>query len=289
VNLLLLEPGELRADGTARVGGRRARHVEEVLGLSPGDALQAGVVGGRMGTARVLSVGPDELVLAPVLDVDPPPPSPVSLLLALPRPKILRKVLAAVASMGVKRLVLVGSFKVEKSYWSSPLLAATGLRTELVAGLEQGRDTVLPEVTARRLFKPFLEDELDVLLPEPVRLLAHPTEAEPLDALFRGGSPRHPLTPSPSPLAPSLSKGNPPGDAAEPARDERRAALAIGPEGGWTEYEAARLREKGFRPFSLGARVLRVDTAVPYAIAQAELWLRSQAPGPGLQAPAEAP
>jgi 16S rRNA (uracil1498-N3)-methyltransferase len=277
VNLLLLEPGELRADGTARVGGRRARHVEEVLGLSPGDALQAGVVGGRMGTARVLSVGPDELVLAPVLDVDPPPPSPVSLLLALPRPKILRKVLAAVASMGVKRLVLVGSFKVEKSYWSSPLLAATGLRTELVAGLEQGRDTVLPEVTARRLFKPFLEDELDVLLPEPVRLLAHPTEAEPLDALFRGGSP------------PSLSKGNPPGDAAEPPRDERRAALAIGPEGGWTEYEAARLREKGFRAFSLGPRVLRVDTAVPYAIAQAELWLRSQAPGPGLQAPAEAP
>jgi 16S rRNA (uracil1498-N3)-methyltransferase len=277
VNLLLLEPGELRADGTARVGGRRARHVEEVLGLSPGDALQAGVVGGRMGTARVLSVGPDELVLAPVLDVDPPPPSPVSLLLALPRPKILRKVLAAVASMGVKRLVLVGSFKVEKSYWSSPLLAATGLRTELVAGLEQGRDTVLPEVTARRLFKPFLEDELDVLLPEPVRLLAHPTEAEPLDALFRGGSP------------PSLSKGNPPGDAAEPPRDERRAALAIGPEGGWTEYEAARLREKGFRAFSLGPRVLRVDTAVPYAIAQAELWLRSQAPGPGLQAPAEPP
>jgi 16S rRNA (uracil1498-N3)-methyltransferase len=277
VNLLLLEPGELRADGTARVGGRRARHVEKVLGLSPGDALQAGVVGGRMGTARVLSVGPDELVLAPVLDVDPPPPSPVSLLLALPRPKILRKVLAAVASMGVKRLVLVGSFKVEKSYWSSPLLAATGLRTELVAGLEQGRDTVLPEVTARRLFKPFLEDELDVLLPEPVRLLAHPTEAEPLDALFRGGSP------------PSLSKGNPPGDAAEPPRDERRAALAIGPEGGWTEYEAARLREKGFRAFSLGPRVLRVDTAVPYAIAQAELWLRSQAPGPGLQAPAEPP
>jgi 16S rRNA (uracil1498-N3)-methyltransferase len=277
VNLLLLEPGELRADGTARVGGRRARHVEEVLGLSPGDALQAGVVGGRMGTARVLSVGPDELVLAPVLDVDPPPPSPVSLLLALPRPKILRKVLAAIASMGVKRLVLVGSFKVEKSYWSSPLLAATGLRTELVAGLEQGRDTVLPEVTARRLFKPFLEDELDVLLPEPVRLLAHPTEAEPLDALFRGGSP------------PSLSKGNPPGDAAEPPRDERRAALAIGPEGGWTEYEAARLREKGFRAFSLGPRVLRVDTAVPYAIAQAELWLRSQAPGPGLQAPAEPP
>jgi 16S rRNA (uracil1498-N3)-methyltransferase len=242
VNLLLLEPGELRADGTARVGGRRARHVQEVLRLSAGDALQAGVVGGRMGTARVLSVGPDELVLAPVLDVEPPAPAPVSLLLALPRPKILRKVLAAVASMGVKRLVLVGSFKVEKSYWSTPLLAPDALRAELVAGLEQGRDTVLPDVTARRLFKPFLEDELDALLPEPVRLLAHPTEAGPLEAI------------APTPGA--------------------RAALAIGPEGGWTEYEAARLREKGFRPFSLGARVLRVDTAVPYAIAQVELWLR---------------
>ncbi len=242
MNLLLLEPAELAPDGTARLAGRRARHVVEVLRAAAGDRIQAGVIGGRMGEAEVRSVGPDELVLAPRLDRDPPPPSAVSLLLALPRPKILRKVLQATAAMGVKRLVLLGSYRVEKSYFGSPLLEPEALRAELLLGLEQGRDTALPEVVIRRFFKPFLEDELEACFPGRTRLLAHPAEAAPLEALA-------------------------PADAG--------AALAIGPEGGWTAYEAGALRARGFTPFTLGPRVLRVDVAVPFAIGQAELWLRA--------------
>jgi RsmE family RNA methyltransferase len=244
VNLVLLEPAELRDDGTARLSGRRAAHVREVLGASPGDRVQAGVVGGAMGEAQVLAVREGELVLRPTLDRAPPPPSPVGLLLALPRPKILRKVLQATAAMGVKRLVLLGSWRVEKSYFASPLLAPDALRAELLLGLEQGRDTVLPEVSVRRLFKPFVEDELEALFPERTRLLAHPVGAAPLEA-------RSP--------------------------DGPRVALAVGPEGGWTAYEAGRLEERGFARFSLGPRVLRVDAAVPYAVGQVELWSRARA------------
>jgi RsmE family RNA methyltransferase len=241
VNLVLLDPAELRDDGTARLSGRRAAHVRDVLGAAPGDRVQAGLIGGRMGDAEVQAVGDGELVLRPSLDRAPPPRSPVSLLLALPRPKILRKVLQAAAAMGVKRVLLLGSYRVEKSYFASPLLAPEALRAELLLGLEQGRDTVLPEVSIRRLFKPFVEDELDATFPQRTRLLAHPAGAAPLEAL-------------------------------EPAGPD--AALAVGPEGGWTTYEAERLRERGFAPFSLGPRVLRVDAAVPYAVGQAELWLR---------------
>jgi RsmE family RNA methyltransferase len=241
VNLLLLAPDELGPDGTARLAGRRARHVHEVLRAAPGERILAGVVGGRMGSAEVLAATGEEVVLAPRLDQEPPPPAPVSLLLALPRPKILRKVLQAVASMGVKRLVLLGSYRVEKSYFASPLLAPEALRHELLLGLEQGRDTILPAVQVRRLFKPFVEDELAATFPEPVRLLAHPRDAAPLET-----------------RAPACGE----------------AALAVGPEGGWTGYEAERLVEAGFAPFSLGPRVLRVDAAVPYAIGQVELWLR---------------
>ena len=79
-----------------------------------------------MGEAEVLSIGAGELVLRPALDREPPPPSPVALLLALPRPKILRRVLQAAAAMGVKRLALVGSWRVEKSYFASPLLSPDG-------------------------------------------------------------------------------------------------------------------------------------------------------------------
>ena len=241
VNVLLFEPAELGPDGTVHLAGRRAAHVREVLRAVPGDHLLAGVVGGRLGQARVLADGAEGLVLSPALDREPPPPAPVSLLLALPRPKILRRVLQAATAMGVKRIALVGSYRVEKSFFASPLLEPAALRDELLLGLEQGRDTVLPEVTLHRFFKPFLEDLLDLAFPEPVRLLAHTAEAEPIEAHAPAGP---------------------------------RAVLAIGPEGGWTPYEAERLREKRFLPVTLGPRPLRVDAAVPYAVGQVELWLR---------------
>lgn len=236
-----MEPGEVGPDGAARLAGRRAAHVARVLRARAGDRILAGVVGGRMGEAEVLAASEGELVLRPALDRDPPAPSPVSLLVALPRPKILRKVLQAAASMGVKRIVLVGSWRVERSYFGSPFLAPEAIRSELLLGLEQGRDTMVPEVRVRRLFKPFVEDELDLALPARTRLLAHPPGSPPLSALA----------------------------APEPGA----VALAIGPEGGFTAYEAGALAARGFAPFSLGPRVLRVDAAVPYAVGQVELWL----------------
>lgn len=241
MNLVLLDAPDLAPDGTARLRGRRAAHVRTVLRAGPGDRILVGRIGGAMGDAEILAASDDELVLAPRLDRAPPPPAPVELLLALPRPKILRKVLQAAASMGVKRIVLLGTFRVEKSYFASPLLAPDAIRQELLLGLEQGRDTILPEVVVRRFFKPFVEDELDTVLPAPARLLADPAERHPLGAL----------------------------GARAP-----RATLAIGPEGGLTAYEASVLRSRGFASFSLGARILRVDVAVPYAIGQAELWIR---------------
>ncbi len=242
MNLVLIEPEELGPGGEARLAGRRAAHASQVLEVSAGDRILAGVVGGRMGEAEVLAATPVELVLRPALDREPPPPSPVSLLLALPRPKILRRVLQSVASMGVKRLVLLGSWRVEKSYFGSPFLSPAAIRSELLLGLEQGRDTVLPEVSVRRLFKPFVEDELEAAFPDGERLLAHPAGSRQLEARFAA---------------------------------EARAVLAVGPEGGWTPYEADQLERRGFTPFSLGARVLRVDAAVPYAVGQVELWLRA--------------
>lgn len=240
MNLLLLEPGELGPGGEARLEGRRARHVHEVLRCAAGDRIAVGVVGGLLGEAEVLAAEREALVLRAALERPPPPPSPVSLLLALPRPKILRKVLQAVAAMGVKRLVLLGSYRVEKAYWSSPLLAPEAIRAELLLGLEQGRDTALPEVALERFFKPFVEDRLDARLPG-ARLLADPRAPGPIDAL-----------------------PPPPGGV----------TVAVGPEGGWTPYEAETLARAGFAPFSLGPRPLRVDQAVPFIVGQAEGWLR---------------
>ena len=239
MNLVLIEEREVAPDGTARLTGRRAAHVLEILRATPGDRIRAGVVDGRMGEAAVLAAGPDVVVLAPTLDREPPPPSPVSLLVALPRPKILRRVLQAASSMGVKSIVLVGSWRVEKSYWSSPLLRPEAIREQLLLGLEQGRDTALPEVLVARLFKPFVEDRLDATFAGGERLLAHPGDRR-LEGVRPGAD---------------------------------RAVIAIGPEGGWTPYEARQLEARRFLPFSLGSRTLRVDTAVPFAVGAVEHWL----------------
>jgi RsmE family RNA methyltransferase len=145
-------------------------------------------------------------------------------------------VLQAAASMGCKRLALVKSYRVEKSYLSSPFLKPGAMRAELLLGLEQGRDTVLPEVSVHATFKPFVEDALEPLFPDTARLLPHPRAAVGL-----------------------------------PAVDARPAVLAIGPEGGWTEYEAKELEARGFAPFSAGPRILRVDVAVPYLVGQLAL------------------
>jgi 16S rRNA (uracil1498-N3)-methyltransferase len=45
------------------------------------------------------------------------------------------------------------------------------------------------------------------------------------------------------------------------------AALAIGPEGGWTEEELSIARAAGFQEASLGETILRTETAVLVALA----------------------
>ena len=99
-----------------------------------------------------------------VLDRQPPPRPGVDLVLAVPRPKALRRILAAAASLGVDRLVLLAAARVEKSYLASPVLRPERLRKHLLDGLEQAQDTVLPEVHLEPRFRPFIEDRMDALL-----------------------------------------------------------------------------------------------------------------------------
>ena len=228
MNLLLLRDEDFAPDGTARLRGRRLVHAREVLRVEAGDTVRAGRLRGLVGTATVLSQSDAELVLQPALTEAPPPRPGVDLILALPRPKALRKVLPAVASLGIGRLVLVNAARVEKSFFQSAVLDE--LTDRLCEGLEQARDTVPPEVLLRERLRPFVEDELPALFPSGARLLAHPGGAR---------------------LA---------GAAAAPC------VLAIGPEGGWVPFELALFAGRGFTEVSAGPRILRVEVAVPYLL-----------------------
>ncbi|NTX39023.1 16S rRNA (uracil(1498)-N(3))-methyltransferase [Myxococcus sp. CA033] len=247
MNLLLLFDEDFLPDGTARLTGRRAQHAREVLRAEPGESLRVGRLGGLIGTGEVLENSPGVLHLRVDLTEPPPPRARIDLLLAIPRPKALKKVLPAVASLGVDRIVLVNAARVEKSYFDSKVLDGAFVRELLLQGLEQARDTYLPEVLVRERFRPFVEDELDTVFPpDAVRLLPHPPASQPLRAV-------------------SASPG-------------QRSVLAIGPDGGWVSFEAQLLESHGFRPFSLGPRILRVETAVPVLVGQVALLAEDTAP-----------
>ena len=229
MNLLLLEPDELGPDGSASLRGRRHQHAREILRAQAGQTLRVGVRGGLTGTAVVRVASADVLELAVQLSEPPPPRLGVDLVLAIPRPKALKRVVPAIASLGVDRLVLVNAARVEKSYFDSKVLAQAFLAGLVDLGLEQARDTVAPEIEVRERLKPFVEDELDGWAKDARRLLPHPTAAR----------------------------------ALEPVEPGQRVALAIGPDGGWVPYEVELFERAGFSPVSLGPRVLRVEVAVP--------------------------
>lgn len=232
MNLLLLHPEDFVAADRVRIRDRRLAHLREVLGVAPGSELRAGLLDGPLGTATLLRVDAGMAELTVALDSPPPPPLAVSLILALPRPKILRRVLRAATMLGVKEIHLVNSWRVDKSYWQTPLLTPEHLRAELLLGLEQALDTALPSVHSHRRFKPFVEDKLDAIAGARRRLVAHPRSAEPLTS---------------APL-------------------DKPVLLALGPEGGFIPYEIDALVAGGFTPVTLGPRVLTVEVALAAAL-----------------------
>ena len=233
MNLLLLEDGDFIAADRVLLSGRRLKHLQDVHRAEAGDSLRVGRLNGLMGSGQLLRLDAEQAELSVQFDQAPSEKLPLTLLLALPRPKMLRRVLQTVSSMGVPRLILLNSYRVEKSFWQTPFLEPAAIREQLILGLEQARDTVLPEVIIEKRFKPFVEDHLPQLAAGTLGLVGHP-----------GDYP------------------------ACPRAVEQAVTLAIGPEGGWIPYEVEKLSEAGLQPVQLGARILRVETAVTALLAR---------------------
>lgn len=231
MNLALLHPEDLTGENRALLRGRKATHLQEIIRAQQGDQVSVGLLNGAIGLGQVLSLAADSVELALSWQSQPPVPLPLTLVLALPRPKMLRRILQTVAAMGVKKLVLINSVRVEKSFWQTPWLEPQAIQEQLILGLEQARDTLVPEVVLEKRFKPFVEDRLDSLAGADLRLVAHPRTAAPC-----------------------------------PQASTDPVTLCIGPEGGFIPYEVDKLVEQGFQPVHLGSRILRVENAVPVLI-----------------------
>jgi RsmE family RNA methyltransferase len=231
MNLVLLFEEDFIAENTAILRDRRFEHIRDTIGASPGKIIKAGLLNGNLGEGKILEMSEEQLTMKVCLDQLPPEPLPLTLIFALPRPKTLKKVIHAAVSMGVKKIFIIECWKVDKSYWSSPLLEPGGLDEHIILGLEQGRDTVWPEIQLRRRFKPFVEDELENLIGDSMALAAHPGDSKPCPALVN-----------------------------------KAVTLCIGPEGGFTDYEVDMLQKHGFMTVMLGERIMRTEVAIPALI-----------------------
>ena len=234
MNLILLSPNDfIKPKTRVRLDGRRYLHIRDIHRAKEGDELSVGLLGGRIGTGKIASLTGEAIEMDISLNLQPPSPLPVTLILALPRPNILKRALQAASAMGVKTIFLIHSNRAEKSFWLSPVLKPEKIQEQLLLGLEQGKDTVLPDIQLRKNFKPFFEDELPELIQGTRALIAHPQASE------------------------------------ECPRDIRQpVTLMIGPEGGFIPYEIEKLTALGFTPVHLGDHILRVDTAVPALLAR---------------------
>ena len=238
MNILLFAQDELNA-AHLLLTDHRAEHIRTVLRCRINDSLRVGMVNGGTGQGKIVRMDGRAVELEVRLDQAPPAPPDVELILALPRPIMLRRILKQATVLGVRRFHLIRSAKAEKSFFQTPVLEKEKIRELLLEGLTQAADTLLPEVRIHRRFKPFVQDVVPTLIGS--GLLAHPGVSAYLPE-----------------VCPS-------------SREQRGILLAVGPEGGWNDFEVDSFLAQGFSAFSMGRRILHVDTAVVALLAQLQL------------------
>lgn len=205
---------------------RQIKHLNQHLQLKAGDTLKVGVRDGQRYLTEVQSITAQQIMLRPIQTESVPNKLPVHLILALPRPKVLRRIIMDAVTLGVERISLIHSYRVDKSYWQSPFLQQ--LDDYVTLGLEQAGDTIVPEIQLYKRFKPFVEDVLPTLISEQrPAYVAHPYAEQSMPHAIAHG-----------------------------------CNLIVGPEGGFIPYEIELLKKNGCQAMSLGNRILRTETAV---------------------------
>ena len=226
MNILLLNKRDYPSPDTVAISGRRFIRLKDFIHIEPGKQLKAGLRNENCGSAEVIGIEKDLVTLRYRAETAPPSPPQLTLLIALQRPQTFSKVIHSAVTLGIKKIHFIHTFKVEKSYWQSSRLLPENLQEEIDLALEQSGDPVEPELFFHRRFKIFAEDELDDIAGKSIKLFGDPAGTAPV-----------PLPDTP-------------------------VTLALGPEGGFTEYEENTLRAHGFSGISLGPRILRTEFAL---------------------------
>jgi 16S rRNA (uracil1498-N3)-methyltransferase len=218
--------------GRALMEGEAAHHLGRVLRAQPGQVYELSD-GTQVWLGRIDVVTRDRVEFALTEQVAAGGDEfEITLLLSVVKFDAFEWALEKATELGVARVVPLGAARSEKALVAAAAKRAERWRRILVESSQQSRRVKVPELEAVR--KP--EAAFSSTGGELRILLSESPEAATLRDCLDGSS-------------------------------SRDAVLAIGPEGGWTDWEFAAARAAGFREASLGKRILRTETAVVAALA----------------------
>jgi 16S rRNA (uracil1498-N3)-methyltransferase len=230
VNLVVLSEHDRVDAHRVTLSDARAAHLLNVLNVAPGQTVRVGLLDGPLGIGTVEAAADGRVTMRCEFEREAPARPRVDVLLALPRPKVMRRLWAQLAALGVGQIILTNAERVERHYFDTHVLTEATYRPLLIEGLQQARDTRLPAVTIARQFKILVEDHLDELFDRGGRIVADPSGTQSIEPTVASGS-------------------------------DERVLVAIGPEGGWNAFELGLLEAHGFERVGMGPRTLRLDTA----------------------------
>jgi len=231
MNILLFLPENIIDTHNIKIIGRQYTHLIRVLKVSIGSQVRVGLLNGHIGMGTVTHIESDAVYLSTELTTPPPPNLPLSLVIALPRPQMIKRILQTVATMGVDQVHFVQTQKVEKNYWQSPTVQDDAIFEQLHLGLEQGISTLCPQVFKHTKWRTFVDESLPVLAKHhDHNFVAHLSQTQ---------------------RCPSFNHIS-----------DTKTLMIIGPEGGFTPDEISTLNKKHIQTVQLGSRVLKVETAV---------------------------
>jgi len=230
MNIVLLDPRQTETELWSITSTRQLEHLQQHLQIQVGDTLKVGIREGLRYLTEIVEISEKAVRLKPLQQETVPEKLPVTLIVALPRPKVLRRLIMDSVTLGVEKIILLHSYRVDKSYWQTPFLQQLNHYIEL--GLEQAGDTVAPQIELYKRFKPFVEDILPGLITSSrPAYVAHPYVEQAMPFAIQ-----HPCT------------------------------IVIGPEGGFIPYEVDLLIKNGCQAVSLGNRIIRTETVIPYVL-----------------------
>ena len=230
MNIVLLDERQTQSDVWKISSKRQLEHLHTHVDVKIGDTLKVGILQGKRYLTKIVDITETAIHVQPLHEEAVPEKLAVTLIVALPRPKVLRRLIMDSVTLGVEKIILLHSYRVDKSYWQTPFLQQ--LDHYVTLGLEQAGDTISPKIELYKRFKPFVEDVLLTLISEECpAYVAHPYV-----------------------------------DHKMPFAIEQGCTIVIGPEGGFIPYEIDLLIKNGCQAVSLGNRIIRTETVIPYVL-----------------------